>query len=76
MGAPRSPILQLANPPPAREKQRPAKIHYALTRSNAPSTPTAPPPLTQAQRTELRALAALPDTTIDTSDIPLLDDDF
>ena len=38
--------------------------------------PTAPPPLTKAQRAELRALAALPDTTIDTSDIPLLDDDF
>ena len=38
--------------------------------------PTAPPPLTEAQRAELRALAALPDTTIDTSDIPLLDDDF
>ncbi len=38
--------------------------------------PTAPPPLTQAQRAELRALATLPDTTIDTSDIPLLDDDF
>jgi len=38
--------------------------------------PTAPPPLTQAQRADLRALAALPDTTIDTSDIPLLADDF
>ena len=38
--------------------------------------PTAPPPLTEAQRAELRALAALPDATIDTSDIPLLNADF
>jgi uncharacterized protein (DUF4415 family) len=38
--------------------------------------PAAPPSLTDAQRADLRALAASPDTTIDTSDIPLLDDDF
>jgi uncharacterized protein (DUF4415 family) len=38
--------------------------------------PAAPPPLTEAQHADLRALAASPDTTIDTSDIPLLDEDF
>jgi uncharacterized protein (DUF4415 family) len=33
--------------------------------------PSNPPPLTDAQRAELAALAALPDDTIDFSDIPL-----
>ncbi len=34
------------------------------------------PPLTDAQRTELAALAALPDSEIDYSDAPQLPDDF
>jgi len=38
--------------------------------------PAAPPSLTEAQRADLRALAASPDTTIDTPDIPRLDEDF
>ena len=32
--------------------------------------PAAPPPLTAKQRKELAALAAMPDESIDTSDIP------
>jgi len=35
-----------------------------------------PPPLTKAQRAEIEALAAMPDSAIDTSDIPPLDDVF
>lgn len=35
-----------------------------------------PPPLTEAQRAELAALAALPDEAIDYSDIPQTSDDF
>jgi uncharacterized protein (DUF4415 family) len=38
--------------------------------------PFDPPPLTKAQRAELQSLAELPDTTVDTSDIPPLADDF
>jgi hypothetical protein len=34
------------------------------------------PPLTDAQKTELAALAALPDSEIDYSDAPQLPDDF
>ncbi len=34
------------------------------------------PPLTAAERAELKALAALPDDTIDYSDIPPLDESF
>jgi len=34
------------------------------------------PPLTPAQKAELKALAALPDSKIDHSDIPPLTDDF
>jgi uncharacterized protein (DUF4415 family) len=34
------------------------------------------PPLTGAQQAELKALAALPDSQIDRSDIPQLGDDF
>lgn len=34
------------------------------------------PPLTEQQKAELQALAAQPDSTIDTSDIPPLDDAF
>lgn len=36
----------------------------------------APPPLTEAQRVALEALAAKPDAEIDTSDIPPLDEKF
>lgn len=32
--------------------------------------------LTEAQQAEIEALAAMPDEAIDTSDIPLLDDEF
>jgi len=35
-----------------------------------------PPPLTDAQKAELKVLAELPDSAIDTSDIPPLDDAF
>jgi len=35
-----------------------------------------PPPLSQAQRAEIEALAGLPDSAIDYSDIPPLDDAF
>src|ERR1017187_6059383 len=35
-----------------------------------------PPPLTEAQEAELRALAALPDEEIDYTDIPALTEDF
>ena len=35
-----------------------------------------PPPLTKAQRAQLKALAAMPDSEIDTSDIPPLPDSF
>lgn len=34
------------------------------------------PPLTEAQQAELKALAAMPDSDIDCSDIPPLDDAF
>ena len=34
------------------------------------------PPLTQAQKADLKALADMPDSTIDTSDIPPLDESF
>lgn len=34
------------------------------------------PPLTKKQKTELKALAAMPDNEIDCSDIPPLDDAF
>ncbi len=33
------------------------------------------PPITEAQRARMRALAALPDSEIDTSDIPVLSDE-
>ena len=32
--------------------------------------------ITKSQRTEIEALAAMPDEAIDTSDIPVLDDNF
>jgi len=35
-----------------------------------------PPPLTDAQRAEIKALVARPEATIDYSDIPPLDDTF
>ncbi|WP_428541985.1 BrnA antitoxin family protein [Rhodopila sp.] len=35
-----------------------------------------PPPLSAAQRAELKALATVPDEQIDTSDIPLLSEEF
>ena len=35
-----------------------------------------PPPLTEAQKAELKALAAMPDDQIDTSDIPPLTEKF
>ena len=35
-----------------------------------------PPPLTEAQKAELKALAAMPDAEIDTSDIPPLTEKF
>lgn len=38
--------------------------------------PLNPPPLTESQKRELTALAAMPDDTIDTSDIPPLDEKF
>jgi uncharacterized protein (DUF4415 family) len=38
--------------------------------------PTNPPPLTDAQREELRQLAEMPDEEIDFSDIPPLGEDF
>ena len=38
--------------------------------------PLNPPPLTERQKRELAALAAMPDETIDTSDIPPLDEKF
>ena len=38
-------------------------------------TPETPPPLTDAQRGRLAELAALPDETIDTGDIPELSDE-
>jgi uncharacterized protein (DUF4415 family) len=38
--------------------------------------PTNPPPLTDAQREELRQLAGMPDEEIDFSDIPPLGEDF
>ena len=38
--------------------------------------PARPAPLTPEQRAELEALKALPDDTIDTSDIPPLTDEF
>lgn len=38
--------------------------------------PANPPPLTDAQRAELEALAAMKDEDIDFSDIPPLTDDF
>jgi uncharacterized protein (DUF4415 family) len=38
--------------------------------------PTNPPPLTDAQREELRRLAEMPDEDIDFSDIPPLGEDF
>ena len=38
--------------------------------------PARPPPLTRKQKTELKALAALPDEAIDTSDIPPLTEEF
>lgn len=38
-------------------------------------TPETPPPLTDAQREHLARLAALPDASIDTSDIPELTDE-
>lgn len=38
--------------------------------------PTRPPPLTRKQKAELKALAALPDEAIDTSDIPPLTEEF
>jgi uncharacterized protein (DUF4415 family) len=38
--------------------------------------PQRPAPLTAAQRAELKALAALPDEEIDTSDIPPLSETF
>ncbi|OYV96250.1 MAG: cytoplasmic protein, partial [Deltaproteobacteria bacterium 37-65-8] len=37
---------------------------------------TNPPPLTAEQQAELKALAAMPDESIDYSDIPPLDDAF
>jgi len=44
-------------------------VRYELDLSN-------PPPLTDAQKAELKTLAELPDSAIDTSDIPPLDDAF
>jgi uncharacterized protein (DUF4415 family) len=44
-------------------------VRYEMDLSN-------PPPLTDKQEAELKALAAMPDKTIDTSDIPPLDDAF
>jgi len=44
-------------------------VRYELDLNN-------PPPLTAAQKAELKALAARPDSEIDTSDIPPLDDAF
>ena len=38
--------------------------------------PARPTPLTRKQKAELKALAALPDEAIDTSDIPPLPEDF
>jgi uncharacterized protein (DUF4415 family) len=38
--------------------------------------PTNPPPLTAEQQAELKALAEMPDESIDYSDIPPLDDAF
>jgi hypothetical protein len=38
-------------------------------------TPDTSPPLTEAQREHLASLAALPDESIDTSDIPELSDE-
>ncbi|GHT95077.1 hypothetical protein AGMMS49545_17400 [Betaproteobacteria bacterium] len=35
-----------------------------------------PPPLTAAQKAELKALAAMPDAQVDTSDIPPLNEKF
>jgi uncharacterized protein (DUF4415 family) len=35
-----------------------------------------PPPLTEEQKAEIAALAALPEDEIDTSDIPVMPDDF
>jgi len=40
------------------------------------SDPARPRPLTRKQKAELRALAALPDEAIDTSDIPELTEEF
>lgn len=38
--------------------------------------PSNPPPLTDEERAQLEALAAMPDDTIDTSDLPPLTDAF
>lgn len=38
--------------------------------------PTNPPPLTTKQKRELERLAAMPDESIDTSDMPELTEDF
>lgn len=44
-------------------------VSYTIDLSN-------PPPLTEAQRAELERLAARPDSEVDTSDMPELDDAF
>ena len=44
-------------------------VRYEIDLSN-------PPPLTEQQRAEIKALAEMPDDAVDTSDIPPLDDDF
>jgi hypothetical protein len=44
-------------------------IYYEIDLDNLP-------PLTDAQKAELKALAEMPESEIDHSDIPPLDDDF
>jgi len=44
-------------------------VRYEIDLSN-------PPPLTEEQKAEIKALSEMPDSAIDYSDIPPLDDDF
>jgi uncharacterized protein (DUF4415 family) len=54
---------------PKKESAMSKTIHYELDLNKLP-------PLTKAQKAEIKALAKMPDKTIDYSDIPPLDDDF
>lgn len=78
-GSPHRPLVRGDGEPP-RPRSREAAADPPARRNPRPShgqgDPARPAPLTPEQKAELEALKALPDETIDTSDIPPLTDEF